>query len=81
MKLKKLLEKAEQLFSPGPGEEEVKKKSLKKLIKRLRKYEKEKKELLKQCDAPEERERLRKKILLAHAQRKKGLTLLDEMKE
>ena len=79
MKLKKLLENAEMLFSPDLREDEVKKKSLKKLIKRLRKYEKEKKELLKHSDDPVEKKRLQKKILLAHAQRKKGLSLLDEM--
>ena len=81
MKLKKLLENAEKLFSPDLREDEVKKKSLKKLIKRLRKYERIKEELLEKTDDPGERERLRKKILLAHAQRKKGLTLLDEMKK
>jgi len=79
MKFKKLLAKAERLFSAAKREEEVKKKSLKKLITKLQKYEVEKEAKLKSEDDEEVRERLQKKILVARAQRKKGKALLREM--
>lgn len=78
MKFKKLMKKAEMLFSASKHDEEVKKKSLEKLVGRLKEYEERKKEKLETTTDEETRESLEKKILVARAQRKKGLKLLEE---
>ncbi len=79
MKFKKLVKKAESLFSPSKRDEEVKKKSLKKLIKKLKAYEKKAREKLENTTDKETRESLEKKILVARGQRKKGLQILKEV--
>jgi hypothetical protein len=81
MKFKKLVKKAEILFSPSKRDEEVKKKSLKKLIKKLKNCEKKTREKLENTTDEEARESLEKKILVARAQRKKGLQLLKKGEE
>ena len=78
MKFKKLMKKAETLLSPSKHDEEVKKKRLKKLVRKLKAYEKKKKKELEETTDAETRETLEKKILVARAQRKKGLKLLKE---
>ena len=78
MKFKKLVKKAENLFSPSEHDKEVKKKCLKKLIKKLKDYEKKARKRLEETTDEETRESLEKKILVARAQRKKGLKILKE---
>ena len=79
MKFKVLLKKAESLFSSSVHDKEVKKKSLRKIVAKLEKFEKKTKEKLADETDPEKREELKKKRLVARAQRKKGLGLLKEM--
>lgn len=76
MKLKKLLAKAEKLLDPTQRERDLQNEGLKKLIKKLRKYEHATRERAVAETDPQERERLETKIRLAHAQRKKALELL-----
>ena len=79
MKFKKLVKKAENLFSSSKHDEEVKKKSLKKLIEKLKNYEVKTREKLENTTDEETRESLEKKIFVARAQRKKGLKLLEKV--
>ena len=79
MKFKRLLKKAEGLFSSSVHDEEVKKESLRKIVAKLKKFEKKTKGKLADETDPETREDLKKKLLVARAQRKKGLGLLKEM--
>ena len=79
MKFKRLLKKAEGLFSSSIHDEEVKKDSLRKVVAKLEKFEKKTKQKLADKPDRETREGLEKKLLVARAQRKKGLGLLKEM--
>ena len=78
MKLKELPAKAERILDPKEREKDIQKKGLKKLIKKLREYEHKTRERILAEPDRKQRQHLEKKILLAHAQRKKALALLGE---
>ena len=80
MKLKELLKKTETLLDPDKSNRKEKEKSLKRVLRKLSKYEK--KLIAEQAATTDEDEkaRLKKKLLLVHAQRTKGVMLLKEYK-
>ena len=78
MKLKKLLAKAEKLLEPEKRKRDLQRKGLKKLVKKLREYEREARSRIESEPDPKARAKLEKKARLAHAQRKKALALMDE---
>lgn len=81
MKLKNLFKKAESFLDSDERSRKEKKKCIKHVLKKLRKYENEINALLENESADETRKILQKKIVLAHAQRKKGLNLLKALKK
>lgn len=81
MKIKKLLEKAESFLNSDERSRKEKKKSIKRVLNKLRKYENEINDQLDNESDDEARKLLQKKIALAHAQRKKGLDLLKQLKK
>ncbi len=81
MKLRKLIEKAEALLDPKERKRKAQKKNLKHVIKKLRKQEKA---LIKSLDSESSKEKsalIQDQVNLAHAQRKKGLKVLKELKK
>ena len=81
MKVTKLIDKAERYINSDERKRKEKRKCLKHVMKKLRKYEQELNTRLEQERDEEKRKRLEKHILLAHAQRKKGLKMLDQLKK
>lgn len=81
MKLKKLFKKAETFLDSDERSRKEKKKCVKHLLKKLRKYQVEVNAKLKEATTEEERKLLQKKVALTHAQRKKGLILLSDLKK
>lgn len=80
MGLKKLFSKAESFLDDDKRKRKEKRKCLKHVLKKLRKYEKELHASL--ADESDKRavERLKKKIALVRAKRKKGLLLMKELR-
>ena len=81
MKLKKLFKKAEDFLDSDERSRKEKKKCIKHVLKKLRKYENEINERLKDESSEEVIKHLQKKIALTHAQRKKGMILLKSLKK
>jgi len=74
MKIKKLLAKAEAIFDSEQRQDKERKKHIKKVLKKLRSHEHELSAMLQEETDQAAIEKLRRKISLVHAQRKKGLT-------
>ena len=81
MKLSKLLEKAEALLDPKERKRKAQKKNLKDVIKKLRKQEKALLKGLESETSKPKAAKLKEQAALAHAQRKKGLKVLKELKK
>lgn len=81
MKLKKLLAMAEIWFDTNKRGKKKQKKCIKKVLKKLRKLENQLTEKLHRETNPERIEKLEKKLILTHAQRKKGLCILKEIED
>jgi len=81
MKLKKLLKKVEAFLDSSARSRKEKKSYVKRVLKKLRKYEHEIALQLQGETDEEIKEQLQKRIALSHAQRKKGVKLLHELKE
>jgi len=81
VKIKKLFKKAEEILNSEERSRKEKKKYLKHVVKKLRKYELEATAKLETETDESTREHLKKKISLSHAQRKKGLNLLQDLKK
>ena len=81
MKLHKLIKKAEAFFDSKERARNEKTKDLKELLRKLRKHEKRLRERITEAPDKEEKLRLEKKLARAHAQRKKGIRLLREMRK
>ncbi len=81
MKLKKIISQAEEFLNSDKRKRKEKKKYLKHVLKKLRKYEDELRVSLKAETDPEAIEKLSLKIKLAHTQRKKGVALLKTLKD
>lgn len=79
MKVKKLLAKAEAIFDSEQRERKEQKKHVKKVLQKLRNYEERLTEKLKRETDPATIEKLSRKISLVHTQRKKGLSLMQEL--
>jgi len=79
MKLKKLISQANEFLDSDQRKRKEKKKYLKNVLKKLRKYEDELCERLKTETDPEQIEKLNQKKTLAHTQRKKGVALLKTL--
>ncbi|GAB5558458.1 MAG: hypothetical protein SynsKO_01050 [Synoicihabitans sp.] len=79
MKIRKLLERAQELFDPAKREKKAKKKHLKQVIKKLRKHEKSLSKRLKAEPSKTKSGRISERIQLVHAQRKKGLGILKDL--
>ncbi len=81
MKLKKLLKKVEVFLDSDARSRKEKKSYVKRVLKKLRKYEHEIGLQLQDETDEEIKEQLQKRIALSHAQRKKGVKLLHELKK
>jgi len=81
MKLSKLLEKAEALLDPKERKRKAQKKNLKHVIKKLRKQEKSLLKSLESESSKPQAAKIQDQVNLAHAQRKKGLKVLKELKK
>lgn len=80
MNIKKLFVKAEAFLNTDKRKRKEKKRCLKHVLKKLRKYEEELNNLVQNESDEKVLKKLDKKIALVHAQRKKGLELLKELK-
>lgn len=79
MKLKKILQKVEILLNPAKEEQRQHNiKGIKKLLKKLRAHEKALHKKLAKTYDESDRQKIRNKIALVHAQRKKGLATLKK---
>lgn len=81
MKIRKLLDKAKALLDPKERRKKVKKKTLKRVIKKLRKHEKGLLKKLKNEPSKPQSSKLTERIKLVHAQRKKGLEVLKDIEK
>ena len=81
MKLKKLFKKAENFLDSDERSRKEKKKCIKHVLKKLRKYENEINEQIKDESSEESIKHLKKRIALTHAQRRKGMNLLKSLKK
>ncbi len=79
MKYKKLLKQLKTLLSEEEHDKKAQCKELKKLLKLLKKKEKSLKARLEEASDEKQREKLRKRIGILHAQRKKGVAALKAM--
>lgn len=81
LKLKKLFKKAEDFLDSDERSRKEKKKCVKHVLKKLRKYENEINEQLKDESSEESIKHLKQRIALTHAQRKKGMILLKSLQK
>ncbi len=81
MKLKKLIRKTEAFLNSDTRKRKEKKKYLKHVLKKLRSYEEQLSIRLESETDPVAIEKLKRKMALTHQQRKKGVALLQEMKQ
>ena len=80
MKLKKLVGKAEAFVDSKERSRKEKQKYLKHVLQKLSKHEKDLMKRLKDASNDLEKEKLKKKLARTHAQRKKGIALLKDLK-
>ncbi|WP_086481775.1 hypothetical protein [Oceanospirillum sanctuarii] len=81
MKISKLIKKAEAFIRSDEQKRKEKKEYLKKVIKKLRKHEKQLKEEYEACSDFEKSRQLKQEIALAYNQRKKGVKMLKSLKK
>ena len=81
MKLSKLLEKTKALLDPKERKSKAQKKNLKHVIKKLRKQEKALLKSLENESSKDKAAKIQDQVNLAHAQRKKGLKILKDLKK
>lgn len=79
MKFSKLLKTAESFLEGKEHDKKVSKKNLKTLINDLQKKEKQIEEKLAKAEDPDQIKKLKNRIKILHAQRKKGLKQLQAM--
>lgn len=80
MRIKKLFTKAEAFLDSDKRKRREKKKCLKHVLKKLRNYEEKLNAQLRDESDKKAAEKLNREIALVHAQRKKGLRVLKNMK-
>ena len=80
MKLKELFEKADMLFDAVESDRKKRKKSIKEVLKKLRKQQIELTERLENNEDADCQHKLEEKLSLTKIHRKKGLDILKEMK-
>ncbi len=81
MKIRRLIEKAQSVFDAEDRKTKAQKKSLKHVVKKLRKHEKSLQKQHREEKSEAKSAKLEDQIKLAHAQRKKGLRLLKDLKK
>lgn len=81
MKLLKMIDKAERYINTDERKRKEKRKCLKHVLKKIRRYEKRLEQELESEQDGEKRKHINKRIKLAHAQRKKGLAMMDQLKK
>ena len=81
MKIKKLMRRAEEYLNSDERKRKEKRRYLKQVIRKLRQHEKLLKHELANCQDDDQCQQLKKEILLAHSQRKKGVHLLKTLKK
>jgi hypothetical protein len=81
MKSRELLKKLQSLLNADQREQLERRDALKKLLKKLRKRRDALKKDLENAESRSERKRIRKELEILKVQRRKGVTLLRELKE
>jgi len=81
MNIKKVIRRTEAYLNSDERKRKEKKKYLKQVIRKLRQHEKALKMELENSQSPEQSRQLKKDILLAYSQRKKGINLLKGLKK
>lgn len=81
MKIRRLIQKAQAAFDADDRKTKERKKSLKHVVKKLRKHEKALQKRHKHEQTEANAAKLEDEIKLVHAQRKKGLQLLKDLKK
>jgi hypothetical protein len=80
MKTLKLLRKAEEILNAKKSKQRSEKKCLQEVLGKLKKRKHKLRDKLKNAGKSSERERIRKEMAIIHAQRKKGLKALKDLK-
>lgn len=80
MKTPKLLKKTEEILSAKKSKQREQKECLKEILSKLKKRKKKLQEKLETAENPKEVQRLEKDLAVIHAQRKKGLKALKDLK-
>lgn len=81
MNLRKLINRTDEYLRTEERKRKEKRKYLKQVTRKLREHEKSLKAQLEDCSDSELKKRLNKEIILAHAQRKKGVKLIKSLKK
>ncbi len=81
MKSHKLLKKLKRFMSAEKRDQIAQRDSLKDLLKKLRKRRDALKESLEEADSKAERQRIQEKITILNVQRRKGVTLLQQLQD
>lgn len=81
MKTKKIQSRLKNLLNSNRRAQIKQADAIKELLAKLRKKERNLRDKLSNCKDPEESKKLQVKIAVCHAQRKKGIVLLKEIKK
>lgn len=81
MNIKKLMRRAEEYLSSDERKRKEKRRYLKQVVRKLRQHEKALKHTLEECSDRDQCRQLKREIVLAHSQRKKGVTQLKALKK
>ncbi|WP_143555798.1 hypothetical protein [Solemya velum gill symbiont] len=77
----KIIDKAERYINTDERKRKEKRKCLKHVLKKIRRHEKKLEQELENEQDADKQKRIKKRIKLTHAQRKKGLAMLDQLKK
>ena len=80
MKMRRILEKVQAFLDADSHSQLKQKESISEVLEKLRDKEKELHRELELCTDAEKRKKLQRKLSVCHAQRKKGLTILKELR-
>lgn len=81
MKTRKIQSRLKNLLNSNRRAQVKQADAIKELLAKLKKKERHLRDKLSNCKDPEERKKLQVKISVCHAQRKKGLAILKEIKK
>ena len=80
MKMRKILQKVQDFLDADSRSQQQQKDSISEVLEKLKEKEKKLQDELAQCEDSNERDKLERKVAVCHAQRKKGLAILKQLR-